>query len=187
MAEEIRLAAGHQQDQTPTFDGTVRAPVSIEVPHNMIHRGLWFEFSHSVTLDDQQSADLLVVAGANEHAHLSMDVEGGASGLIEPFRGADYSDPGTAVGVYGNNAAKTNPDDAATAAYHTPTLNADGTALPQRYMYGGEKKGVSGGGAHFPERIVPPGGNMLLRVTNDSGNAAITFWVYGAFYELTSG
>jgi hypothetical protein len=185
MAEPFDPSGSQQHPEPPAFDRVVRAPVSIEVPHNMIHRGMAFGFfRETASLNDGASEDVLVQPGANNYVHLTLHAAGPGAALLTPYDAPTVDNAGTALDVRGFNRAKLSPDDSEVSAYHGPTLSDVGTKMPSVYIPGGEKKKAPGGGEAFTELILPPGSSgVVARVTNRSG-AANPFFVSGFLYEV---
>lgn len=154
-------------------DPIMNATVATDVLHFRIHSGDAFVFEHVDTaLGNNGSIDILVSTGAARFLHLVFLATCGGVGRVQMYEGASVSANGTELTPTNRNRSSSN--GASFSAYHTPTVDTEGTSLIDAIIPGGGPSASSSGdtiGGDRAEFILKQSTLYLLRLTNISGSA----------------
>lgn len=125
------------------LDTKLKVPITITVPHHMIHEGKNFIASHFFSnLADQAIALFRILVGANKELHATLSVSAQGMGKFRIAEGTTYSNNGTAVTIYDKNRTTANTSDA--LCYHTPTVDAAAPKIYDCFVPGGSKQRAIG-------------------------------------------
>lgn len=146
-----------------------KAAVVMTEIHNMVHRGYLFSASHIFTgVIDTASADLLIVVGPAQGAHIRLGLSTTGQGIGFFYSEPTVTVPGTAVTPSNRNGFSSRTLSGITIT-HTPTITDVGTETIATVVPGGEKvRAVGASEEGFSEWILAPG-TYLLRFTNNAG------------------
>jgi len=170
---EIVLAKLFGGDNEVEVDSVFNSISTIDEAHRRIHAGqsfyagyLWGEGSN---IADNASAELLIQVGA-ESMHTIYEVAAGGDAEVRVFEAPTVSTAGTSVTAF--NKARYSANASNATLTRDPSISADGTALPAKFLPGGTflSTGSQDGGFNR-ETILNANTDYLFRVTNRAGSA----------------
>ena len=158
-------------DGTDNLIITDGAALTIDFAHNEIHEGNSYIANYLFpNVGNNSYADLHIIAGSTKAPHIQMFVVGDGKSYISLYRGATYSNSGTALAVYNRNGESSNTTQS--QFYYSPTISNSGTLVYQTLLPGGKGSAAVGGETSSKsEAILKYSTDYLLRVQNVSGGA----------------
>jgi hypothetical protein len=159
-------------DGTDNLIITDGAAVTIDFAHNEIHEGNSYVANWLFpNVGNNSYADLHIIAGSTKAPHIQMFVVGDGKSYISLYRGATYSNSGTALTVYNRNGESSNTSQS--QFYYSPTISDSGTMLYQTLLPGGTgSRAVGAQTGERSETIFKYSTDYLLRVKNVSAGAS---------------
>jgi hypothetical protein len=159
------------------------AALSIDSTHEEINIGNTYTANNYFSnVGDNNYADMHLIAGSTKAPHAQMFISTAGKSYIYLYRGATYSNSGTAVTIYNRNGESSNTTQS--SVYYSPTISNSGTMVYQALLPGGKGKATVGGQTSSKsEAIFKYSNDYLLRVQNVSGgNSDIAIEIN--FYEI---
>lgn len=165
----------------------------ITTEHAWVHAGKGFVagelWNEGAAIADNASVEVLIQAGNTMHVIANIVVGGDSE--VRYFKGTTFSAAGTSLTAFNKNDNST--ITSSSTITHTPTLTADGTQFPPKFIPGGTSGGAGPGGgggslaggsdgSFSSEFILKSGEDYLIRITNRA-NATITIGVSVEWYE----
>jgi len=137
-----------------------------------IHQGEMFGASYLWdSIADGDDAEILIATG-NKECHLMFQTQCEGNSVIALYEDVTTDDDGTEVASYDLNRVTGNSP--ASTIYRDPSITDDGLTLPRFLAPGGKRVKATGGvSANRNEIVLKPNSKYAIRVTNESGAAAI--------------
>jgi hypothetical protein len=169
------------------FDKEIKALVSIDTVHRMVHLGRTFQSSYKspegADIADNGALTILIQTGVSE-VHLAWHPASGGDAEIELYEGAAFSDAGVLLPRI-NMKRRANAYIPKTLTSVAPTITSLGARLMNELLPGGTGPAQSGGGLGRPgtEWQLLDDTNYVLRLTNRSGSAQPASFIV-QWYEI---
>lgn len=163
-------------------DPSTKALVNVDYPMNRLHEGHSYVASKLFSaVADGNIVYMRILAHATTIAHFGYVIMSDGACKVEVVVASTYTVIGNAVSVFNRNRESGNATDQ--LVYHTPTVNALG-AVASVNICGADKPFIAGGSVVSHDWHLDPAGDLLLKVTNTSGDPSEIIIKFNVFEEL---
>jgi len=163
-------------------DPSTKILLNMDYPMNRLHEGHSYVASHLFsTVADGNIVYMRIVPHATTHAHFGYVIMSDGACKIEVLEGTTYTNPGGAVILYNRDRNSANGSDQ--LVYQSPVINVAGTVISVN-LTGADKPFIAGGSVVSHDWHLKPSVDILLKVTNTSGDASEIIIKFNILEEL---